>query len=533
MNEKMQEYLDMSPFELKNILISMAERAASRKGGEVLNAGRGNPNFLNTTVREAFSYLNLFVTELADSMLPTPHLGLRPSREGIAMKLDKYLKENHRGSGVRFLRKSIRFAEEEFGLDPDDFVFELADAVLGDFYPSPPRMFPCTEKVVNAYLVEVLTPNRKPARGKFDLFATEGATAAMVYLFSSLKENKILREGDHIAIVTPIFSPYLEIPALNDFRLVEVFVEQSEELDWQIPDSELKKLEDPRIKAMFMVHPTNPTAVKLNDETLKGISRLVRTSRKNLIILTDTVYATFVDGFRSLVEVAPRNTVCVYSYSKFFGVTGWRLGVIMLHSSNVIDELISHLPAKEIAELDERYKMDSADPEKIKFIDRLEIDSRDVALAHTGGLSCPQQCIMCLFSIFYLMDKKLAYKKAIHATLRKRINYLYDNLGMKFVKGPDQTYYYTLVDIGSMARSKYGDEFAGYLTGNVLMVEFLFRLAREKFIICLPGEGFAAPGWSLRISLANLDDEAYKKVGEGISDILEEYHRAWLQHEVE
>ena len=126
------------------------------------------------------------------------------------------------------------------------------------------------------------------------------------------------------------------------------------------------------------------------------------------------------------------------------------------------------------------------------------------------------------------MAKQLAYKKAIHATLRKRINYLYDNLGMKFVKGPDQTYYYTLVDIGSMARSKYGDEFAGYLTGNVLMVEFLFRLAREKFIICLPGEGFAGPRWSLRISLANLDDEAYKTIGKGIGDVLGEYHHHWL-----
>ena len=54
--------------------------------------------------------------------------------------------------------------------------------------------------------------------------------------------------------------------------------------------------------------------------------KLVKTKRPDLLILTDDVYGTFVPGFRSLMADLPRNTIGVYSYSKYFGCTGWRLG---------------------------------------------------------------------------------------------------------------------------------------------------------------------------------------------------------------
>jgi hypothetical protein len=42
---------------------------------------------------------------------------------------------------------------------------------------------------------------------------------------------------------------------------------------------------------------------------------------------TDDVYGTFADDFISLFAKCPRNTLCVYSFAKLFGATGWRLGV--------------------------------------------------------------------------------------------------------------------------------------------------------------------------------------------------------------
>jgi len=66
--------------------------------------------------------------------------------------------------------------------------------------------------------------------------------------------------------------------------------------------------------------------------------------RPDLILLTDDVYGTFVPGFRSLMGEFPRNTLGVYSYSKYFGCTGWRLGTIAIHEDNIFDEIIAKHP---------------------------------------------------------------------------------------------------------------------------------------------------------------------------------------------
>ena len=58
------------------------------------------------------------------------------------------------------------------------------------------------------------------------------------------------------------------------------------------------------------------------------------------MIISDDVYSTFVDDFRSLMADLPYNTIGVYSFSKYFGVTGWRLGTIALYEDNVFDKLL-------------------------------------------------------------------------------------------------------------------------------------------------------------------------------------------------
>jgi aspartate 4-decarboxylase len=526
----------MSPFEVKNILTEEAYRSSKRqrlegKERRILNAGRGNPNFLNTTVRESFCLLSLFISQIADAYLNEEHLGLRPDPAGLARKLGEFLMTQKESRGKTFLKEALAFAFDHFSFNPDEFVFELSDAALGDFYPKPPRIFPMMERVIQAYLNQAMNLSKKIRDKKFNLFCTEGASAAMVYLFYSLKVNKIIREGDEIAILTPIFSPYLEIPELNDFKLAEIFVESKEGLGWRLPDSEIKKLKNPKIKAFFLVNPANPTSVALHKETVKKLGELVRKTRPDLLIISDTVYATFVDDFYSILEEVPENVLCVYSYSKYFGVTGWRLGVIMLSEDNIVDRLIAALPEEEQKELENRYRTVSPQAREVKFIDRLEADSRYEALAHTGGLSCPQQAIMCLFSLFDLIDKEAYYKAEVHQILVKRMKNLFRHLGMKPPPEEGNTYYYVLLDIAILAKEKYGKAFVEHLKKNLHILEFLYRLAEERCTVCLPGEGFHGPKWSLRVSLANLDDDAYIEIGKNIGDVLHEYYEEWERGE--
>ena len=523
----------LSPFEFKNILNHEAAKSQKKLSKEsvprrLLNTGRGNPNFLNTTTRNAFAYLELFVSHLSSTYLTdSPNLGLRPQKKDIAQKLDDFLRSKGNLQEITFLQKAIRFAIDRFSFDPDEFIYELCDAAVGDYYPNPPRILEKTEKVVKSYIDQILDHPASFQHRKFDLFATEGASAAMIYLFNSLKINKILKDHDKIAIWTPIFAPYLELPLLSNYNLEPVFLESCENLDWQLPENEIEKLKDPKIKALFVVNPTNPTSVAIDKKTIQKIAEIVKSHNKDLIIIADTVYCTFVEEFHCFVTEVPENTVFIYSFSKYFGVTGWRLGVMMLDENNVIDRQIARLGEKENKQLYERYKIVSSNPDSLKFIDRLESDSREESLAHTGGLSCPQQAIMCLFCLFHLMDEKLIYRTMIRKILIKRAKTLYSNLDLPLEIKPNHTYYYAVLDMAEFARKKYGGEFGDYFAGHVHILEFLLKLAREKLTICLPGVGFHGPQSSLRISLANLDDAAYIEVGQNLKNLLHEYYIAW------
>jgi aspartate 4-decarboxylase len=198
------------------------------------------------------------------------------------------------------------------------------------------------EKIVHEYLLWAMCGDPRP-KGKFDIYAVEGGTAAMCYIFKSLKANRLLMPGDTIALGTPIFTPYLEMTHLEDYDLKVVKIAAPQENRFQFTDDELKKLEDPKIKAFFVVNPGNPTGVAIDKETIGKITKLVKTKRPDLILLTDDVYGTFVNDFRSLMGELPYNTIGVYSYSKYFGATGWRLGTIAIHEDNILDDMITKL----------------------------------------------------------------------------------------------------------------------------------------------------------------------------------------------
>jgi aspartate 4-decarboxylase len=108
------------------------------------------------------------------------------------------------------------------------------------------------------------------------------------------------------------------------------------------------------VKAFFLVNPSNPPSVKMDTASLEYIAEIVK-ERPDLVLLTDDVYGTFADDFVSLFAPCPKNTILVYSYSKYFGATGWRLGVIATHRDNVFDQQLAALPKEQKAHLHERY----------------------------------------------------------------------------------------------------------------------------------------------------------------------------------
>jgi aspartate 4-decarboxylase len=522
-------YEKLSPFEIKDKLIALASETARKASAVMLNAGRGNPNWVATTPRDGFFLLGQFAMDESRRTLDLPDLGGMPRKEGIAGRFDGWLEARRDARGADFLGRAVELAVERFGFARDAFVHELVDSITGDNYPVPGRILAHAEPILQDYLAWALCGD-EPPRGKFDLFAVEGGTAAMCYLFRSLMQNRLLHKGDRIALGTPIFTPYLEIPHLAEYALDVVEVAAKQENAFQFSDAEIAKLEDPRVKVFFVVNPSNPASFAIDPAVRGKIVKLVRERRPDLLILTDDVYGTFVPGFRSLMADLPANTIGVYSFSKYFGCTGWRLGVVALHRDNVIDrELLPRLPEADRAALAERYGTIALEPGRIKFIDRVVADSRDVALNHTAGLSLPQQVQMMLFSLFQLLDREGRYRAACTKIVHDRVQATLDGLRLNPPPRPEFAAYYGVVDLEFWFRRFLGDDIVEFMKKTYHPLDIVYRLARDHSIVLLNGGGFAAPDWSVRISFANLGDDVYKAIGDAVRAVARTYVDEWCR----
>lgn len=525
----------LSPFELKDEFIKMAQKSKQVSNHQILNAGRGNPNWTAATPRQAFFTLGQFAVEETQLTWCEGDLAGMPQQEGAYERFLAYVQTHKEAPGIDLLRAIVEYGIEEHQFNPDAWVFELVDGIIGDNYPVPDRMLIKIEQVVKDYLIKEMGGDVKTST--HDLFAVEGGTAAMCCIFDSLKANYLLKPKDKIALFVPIFTPYVEIANLpsNEFEIVMIHASEVNEdgiPTWQYPKEELDKLKDTSIKLACVVNPSNPPAVAMSEASMAYLNEIVTTYHPNLMIITDDVYGTFCDGFKSLMVTMPYNTLGVYSYSKYFGVTGWRLGVIALAKENVYNDLMAKLPAEEKQILHHRYEALTITPHAIPFIDRIVADSRQVALNHTAGLSTPQQVQMAIFSVFAILDEENRYKEQTKAICRRREQLVYNELkGYPYLENQLNTAYYNKYDLLVWAKLKYGASFATYLENERSVLEFLFDLSHRYGIVLLNGSGFEGPAWSIRVSLANLNEQDYQQIGQAINELFDEYAKDWRLHQ--
>jgi aspartate 4-decarboxylase len=530
---------DLSPFEIKDELIRLARAGAEKSSKLFLNAGRGNPNWTATRAREAFFLLGQFALTEAKRSYHDPEAGVAgmPPRDGAHARFDRWIRKQQAIAEAELsddgdvpaattLASAVDYAITRFGFDADTFVHELTDSIIGDNYPVPDRALYHNEIITHEYLMWAMCAGHRP-EAKFDLYPVEGGTAAMCYVFKTLKNQRLLNAGDTIALGTPIFTPYLEMPELEDYGLHVVRMSAEQEDKFQFTDADVEVLADPKVKALFLVNPGNPSAAAMDPETIRRLVAFVETRRPDLMILTDDVYGTFVPGFESLLGHLPRNTIGVYSYSKYFGCTGWRLGVIAVGQDNIFDDQIRAHPEDLQATIEQRYKAMTPRPREVKFIDRVVADSRDVALNHTAGLSLPQQVMMTLFGLVEMMDTDKRYQKACMAICEKRFRNLVEGMGIESNPGPYYDHYYGIIDLEFWLRKYVGEDVVSWVKENIHPLDIPFRLAEDHGIVLLNGSGFAAPNWSARISFANLNDEAYSEIGRAVRSIARGYVQAY------
>lgn len=132
----------------------------------------------------------------------------------------------------------------------------------------------------------------------------------------------LLDAGDEVVLPDPTYACYANLVRLAGG--VPVFVPICEQEGFQLDPAAVRKALTPRTKALLICSPANPTGVVMRREVLEELAGL------GVPVISDEIYHGLCYGGRdtSILEFTDHAFV-LNGYSKFFAMTGWRLGYLI------------------------------------------------------------------------------------------------------------------------------------------------------------------------------------------------------------
>ena len=104
---------------------------------------------------------------------------------------------------------------------------------------------------------------------------------------------------------------------------VEVY---SAEAGYKLSAAALAEVIEPR-SLIYLIDPLNPLGSSYGRDELAAIVDLARAN--DAIIVHDCTYRHFADGHTLVAELYPEGTLTTYSFSKWLGLAGLRLGAVV------------------------------------------------------------------------------------------------------------------------------------------------------------------------------------------------------------
>lgn len=132
--------------------------------------------------------------------------------------------------------------------------------------------------------------------------------------------------GDRVALAAPFYPPYVNI--LTALGMVPVVVEAGPETRFQPSVAMLERM-DPLPDGLIVASPSNPAGTMLHPEELVAIATWCHAHGVRLI--SDEIYhGLHYDSPISTAAACSPSAVVVNSFSKYFSMTGWRVGWMVM-----------------------------------------------------------------------------------------------------------------------------------------------------------------------------------------------------------
>jgi aspartate/methionine/tyrosine aminotransferase len=154
------------------------------------------------------------------------------------------------------------------------------------------------------------------------VIVTTGSSAGFILAFLSMFEP-----GDRIGIANPGYPPYRHI--LKALGCEPVLIETGDATRWAVtPEAVLAAHRKTKLAGLLVASPANPTGTMIRPEAL---AELIRASEaEGIRFISDEIYHGLDYAFPA--ETALRvsgQALVINSFSKYFCMTGWRVGWIV------------------------------------------------------------------------------------------------------------------------------------------------------------------------------------------------------------
>ena len=140
--------------------------------------------------------------------------------------------------------------------------------------------------------------------------------------------------GDEVIYPNPGYPIYESLIKVHGCRPVPAQLWEHE--DWNYDIDELRSLITEKTKMIFINSPQNPTGSILNQKNLEALSEIAL--EHDIWVLSDEIYSNIVFDNTKYISIAAHpdmleRTIILDGFSKFFAMTGWRLGYAVVNEN--------------------------------------------------------------------------------------------------------------------------------------------------------------------------------------------------------
>jgi len=144
--------------------------------------------------------------------------------------------------------------------------------------------------------------------------------------------HTMLDPGDEIILTDPCFASHIQ--QINLFSGKAVYWPLDEDNNWALDIDLLPDLITDKTQAIVLVSPSNPTGKIFSEDELIRVGKIAK--QHDILIIIDDPYSEFVYDNRNKyfnlasVEELKEHIVYLYSFSKSYAMSGWRLSYMVM-----------------------------------------------------------------------------------------------------------------------------------------------------------------------------------------------------------